>query len=445
MENETETQGQNYSKRIHTNDLLYIFAIILFMLSFFDLLGSLFNLSLSYAVFSEVFSYSNADRPYLTLLLNLAAQIGGICGFLILYRLRRIEPEEKTVPKGQFSLTIYSLHAVNTAFAISFVLAVRYILETVFKLSTDSPYESIQPTVSLTVEPLYLILFFSVLVVGAPVFEELIFRRTLIPLLERRGMSQLWALIFSSLIFSLQHTPSDLLAGSPGFAIVHLFVTLSGGLLLGFLYLRTRNVFWPIILHSLINGLSAAAQIADVRYNELNELILVLLFVLWAMIAMFVGFALMFYFSYQFLVHRRSLEKPVWIQIITDKNVNRAFLSKITIFSLIFILFMTGIPILFDGIAELYEPITVLALQTLFYVLLIGILGIYILQKNQPLTTPNFVSPSVQEWKIPFSKFVQKSISQPPRENQQRCTNCGNIRFPNAHFCAFCGAEIRDE
>jgi membrane protease YdiL (CAAX protease family) len=436
-------KNPNSSQNAQKIDYLYVFAILLLMLSFFDLGGNLFGFSISYAIFSNLVTFPESFRPFLNLLLNLSAQIGGILGFLVLYSKNRIEPEQRTAPPGQFGLTTYSLYAFNTAFAISALLGVIFILEDILKLSTASPYEAISPTVALTVDPLYLLLFFLVLTVGAPVLEELIFRRTLIPLLERRGLGQLWTLIISSLIFSLRHTPADLLAGSLGFAILHIFVTLPGGLLLGFLYLRTRNVFWPILLHALTNGMSAIAQIAEVRYTELNETFLVMIFGLWAMIAIMVGLGLMLYWGYQFINYRSLDQKPVWLQIFIDSNANRTSLNEFIKLAVIFILFMTGIPIIFEQIRsliesveqidDLFKPVMIYTVETLFYIVLIAILAIYISKKTQLTMTPLIVSTSLREWKKPSQTIFETTTT------GELCPNCGNVRSSEAKFCYFCG------
>ncbi|MHA2346719.1 MAG: CPBP family intramembrane glutamic endopeptidase, partial [Candidatus Hodarchaeales archaeon] len=357
--NRPEINSENINKSLTNNDFLYIFAVMLIILACFDLVGNIMGMGVWVLIRSEVLITTESNTSILNLLVNLGAQVGGILGFLILLSLKKLEPEEKTAPGGLHAFTTYNLHALNNAFAISVVLGLIYLLESVLGMTTESPYESIQPTLSLLDDPIYLLLFFGVLVVGAPVFEELVFRRTLIPLLERRGLGHFWVLVLSSLVFSLRHTPADLIDGSLGYAILHVFVTLPGGLALGFLYLRTRNVIWPIILHALINGLSGLAQIAEVQYNELGDLVLLTFVGLWAMAAVFIGFAAMLYFSYQFLLRRRDEIKPTWMQIIMDTSKNNRNLSKISRYLIIFILFTGGVPIIFSLLRENLLPPTI--------------------------------------------------------------------------------------
>jgi membrane protease YdiL (CAAX protease family) len=370
-----------------------------------------------------------------------------------------LEPEEKTAPGGLHAFTTYNLHALNNAFAISVVLGLIYLLESVLGMTTESPYESIQPTLSLLDDPIYLLLFFGVLVVGAPVFEELVFRRTLIPLLERRGLGHFWVLVLSSLVFSLRHTPADLIDGSLGYAILHVFVTLPGGLALGFLYLRTRNVIWPIILHALINGLSGLAQIAEVQYNELGDLVLLTFVGLWAMAAVFIGFAAMLYFSYQFLLRRRDEIKPTWMQIIMDTSKNNRNLSKISRYLIIFILFTGGVPIIFSLLRENLLPPTISSpsdidqllliyfVEIVFNLLIIFLAFLFIRNVTSPILKPVFVSSTLTliDKYIPQPYFSPRPQQIQEKQSRATCKECGNIILENAKFCAYCGVEYSEE
>ncbi|MGK7874754.1 MAG: lysostaphin resistance A-like protein [Xenococcaceae cyanobacterium] len=87
-----------------------------------------------------------------------------------------------------------------------------------------------------------LAIFFFTASVAAPVFEEIIFRGFLLPSLTR--YLPVWSAIFaSSLIFSIAHL---------SFSEVLPLTTL--GIVLGFIYTRSRNLLAPILLHSLWNS-----------------------------------------------------------------------------------------------------------------------------------------------------------------------------------------------
>lgn len=74
----------------------------------------------------------------------------------------------------------------------------------------------------------------------APIMEELLFRKTLIDRTAQFGEGV--ALVFSGLVFGLFH--GNLVQFAYAFFL---------GMLLGFIYIKTRNIVYPIILHMIIN------------------------------------------------------------------------------------------------------------------------------------------------------------------------------------------------
>jgi membrane protease YdiL (CAAX protease family) len=461
--NKPNSSSENTDHPLKSNDFLYIFAILLIILACFDLVGSLLGMGIWFMIRSELLTITESNSSILNLIVNLGAQLGGFFGFLILLQMKKLEPETKTAPQGQYAFTTYGLYALNFAFGMLIVVGSYIFLEELLGLSTDSPYESLSPTQSSLGDPVYIILFVGVLVVGAPIFEELVFRKTLIPLLERRGLGYFWVLLISSSIFSLRHTPADLLSGSIGFAIAHLFTTFLGGLALGYLYLRTRSVIWPILLHALINGLSVLAQIADAYYGPITEeTVDIGIFVylgLWAMAALLVGFAIMFYYSYQFFLRRKHAEKPIWMQILLDKGVIKENLVKISQYLIIFIVFTGGVPIIFEYIEDFVVPPTISTtadidlllatyfIEIAFYLIVLFAAVLFIRRLAGPVLKPKFVSstllkmdpydkrPSIRSWSPQMIDKPSKSV----------CTSCGNIILENAQFCAFCGHKFEEE
>jgi len=449
----TETQSQNSESKLSLSkkDLLYCFAIILLMLTAFDLIGNLIFLSISF-MSSFGFSYTEADIPILNLILNIGAQLGVVASFLILYQLRKIEPDEKTSPVGIHLFTTYALYALNIAFAFFIIVTIDSFLSDTLGLSTASPYEGIEPTLTLLENPLFVLLFLAVLIVGASISEELVFRRSLIPMLERRGLGQAWVLIISSIVFSLRHTPADYLSGSLGFAIIHFFGTMSGGLLLGYLYLRTRNILWPILLHALTNGVAAVAQISITVYNEgAGDMTLFLISGIWALIALGFGIVVFSYLVIQLVTKRDDIGKPVWLQIVTDLKIKTVILRDILILTVVFIFFSGGIPFLFEFVESILEwsgiiegsslGMLMVLIETTYYFIFLVALILFVFRKAQPIANPIFV-PTIVSSEPKYSSayaFVRRPAYQ---ENSGKlCKACGNAIIPNAKFCAFCGSK----
>lgn len=95
----------------------------------------------------------------------------------------------------------------------------------------------------------------------APIFEELLCRGVILELVRRRRGAWV-ACIVSALIFSAMHIEPQ--------SVLNAFVL---GMLLGYIYLRTRSIFAPIILHMLNNALAYMLLIFGLSDNTLSELI----------------------------------------------------------------------------------------------------------------------------------------------------------------------------
>lgn len=431
-------------KVIRRMDLLYPFAVILFMLSFFDLSGAFAILSVLTAIIVDVLGEpSEAMVTIINLLINLIAQISSIIIFVVLSRSNRVEPEEKSMPKGNFPLTTYLVYSLLIAFTFSLEI-INSLLESL-GLPEKSPYEAIEPTIELLEDPIFYILFFSTLVFGAAIWEELAFRRTFIPYLERRGMGTFWVLAISSLLFSLMHTPVDLLSGSVRFAIVHFFSTFAGGFALGFLYMRTRNILWPIFLHGLVNGVAGIAMIGIVRWDELNDVSLITLGGLWVLTALAVGAGTAVYVIIQLIRNSRSTNPPAWFRILTDFNVRPSRLLPVTLIALGFVGLEGGIPIIFDLVFQLigdqsqeFDVFRYL-IEIIYLGGLIVILSFFVYKKVGPLKEPDWVSdltfpePTVPSY--PHGYFT------PQPEIRNFCGSCGREFIPNTQFCVYCGQK----
>lgn len=93
-------------------------------------------------------------------------------------------------------------------------------------------------------------LMIFVAVVGAPIVEELVFRKAFFSLIKNQWV----ALVVSSLLFSLMHVVSE--TSFAGF-FINLLVYGASGVALGFVYIYyKRNIYAPIFVHALSNLVS---------------------------------------------------------------------------------------------------------------------------------------------------------------------------------------------
>ena len=430
---------------IQTEDLLYPFAVVLIMLSFSSLAGNLTILTFFITPIMEMLSTSEAMMTIAEIGLNLIAQAGTIIIFIILYRKGRVEAEEKRMPSSQsyIIILVYSLLIAFTFFMSTFVL----ILEE-WGFTFESPYEAFEPTLELLGIPIYYIMFFGMYAIGAAVSEELVMRRTFIPFLERRGLGTVWVLLFSSLLFSLIHVPADILSGSIGFTILHFFSTFAAGLALGFLYMRTRRIIWPIILHGLNNGVVAVAQIGLVRWEELGDFTLFSLYALFMMTMVVIGVGTAVAIVIQFFRYRNSPYPPAWLRILADSKIRSSRLFPICGLVLGFIFFEAGVPIIFDILLDLFRElgqgilILYYTVKSVYYGILVAMLGIFIYKRAGPLQEPDWVSdltfPETPALRYPYGYPLPVTVS------QNKCNSCGREIVPNNQFCVFCGTKIEN-
>jgi membrane protease YdiL (CAAX protease family) len=79
-------------------------------------------------------------------------------------------------------------------------------------------------------------------IILAPILEEFFFRGFAIEYLKKNGFSNWFIIVFTSLIFGLLHLP--------GIMQIHLFFMGAG---LAVVYLKEKNIVYPIILHMIFN------------------------------------------------------------------------------------------------------------------------------------------------------------------------------------------------
>ena len=104
---------------------------------------------------------------------------------------------------------------------------------------------------------LNIILLVSYIVIIAPIFEELLFRY--IALRDaRNNYKDKTAIIIISLIFSLMHT-----------GIITIIYTFLLGIILSHIYIKYKNIVYPIILHS-------SANLMSLLLNKFNLILLII-------------------------------------------------------------------------------------------------------------------------------------------------------------------------
>jgi len=252
------------------------------------------------------------DQTMASIQINLVGQIIGVIVTLLIlipfFGLKNVETKTPTLFR-----TIKVLGVA--CFALTLIMGLALILLflfTAFGISIEHSYGDFILGPEHLSNPWNIVLLFATATIGAAIFEELIYRRMLIPALEYRGMAPTAAVIASSLGFALIHVPNDLFNGSPGYVVTHFITTFTIGLMLGFVYVFTRSVIYPMIIHGFNNGISFTELIL-ISIDDINLLLIyagILLVLL--IIGIIVGvLALVWYFRDP---------PPAWVQTLRIKS-----------------------------------------------------------------------------------------------------------------------------
>ena len=154
-------------------------------------------------------------------------------------------------------LGVRRLHLPMILWGVVLLLVSGVVIEPLLELFPSAPYEAVQQTIGLGGWAI------MSTVVAAPILEEMLFRGLVFESCRER-LGKGGAVLISSLLFGLIH-------GIP-VQIVNAFVV---GLILGYIYLRTRSLLTVIVLHAINNALAyiSMAFFGDSGHVTLSDLI----------------------------------------------------------------------------------------------------------------------------------------------------------------------------
>jgi membrane protease YdiL (CAAX protease family) len=214
---------------------------------------------------------------------------------------------------------------------------------------------------------------------GVAISLEYLYRRTLIPLLEKRGMSPFFAVLTSSLAFALINIPFNLgfqfsILRESNLLIIYLsrynllnsllysfnlfFTTFLIGIACGIVYILTRNILFSIMVHCFVLLPYYLMQLFD--KNVILSSILGLLIIVLNISGLFIAFYTLYHSS-------KSSFYAEWITILKKKSlvdINRGLIG----FFIIFFGIIINI-VVFLGLLAEHAPVIV---PFLFHIVLIG-------------------------------------------------------------------------
>ncbi|MFX1513718.1 MAG: type II CAAX prenyl endopeptidase Rce1 family protein [Promethearchaeota archaeon] len=241
-----------------------------------------------------------------------------------------------------------SLKGYIAAFGVTFFIGIllQTVIDQIWKTMGWSTQQETPYDRYLEGEAVSTFLFFIVLVIVAPISEEIIYRGLLMRLLDDRGFSPFGTIVLSSLIFAAVHTEADITAGTFNYAITHFFGTFCIGLTLAAAYRYTKNLGVPILIHAINNGFAGISMLAiqgDYSVETENTILSILGMVILSMI---VAFFIILYLD------RKSI--PILLSDLNSglKNVLNA--EGAFIFGFVALVAIV-IPVSFDWISDIAE------------------------------------------------------------------------------------------
>ena len=432
--------------------LFFIFALqdvflyfILFVLNLFSVLSPAFDLK----------NLSESNQLFLTLFLNIVLDILPllILGILIHFNLYKFNKQKKQRQFGFKHIASIYLAVSGAAFGISVILLS---LAQSTGLQEQSSYQSIALD-SQNSNLLNIALLFILICVIAPIFEETVFRRQLIPTLEASGYGTFLSVILSSFIFGLAHSTNDIVNGNLLFTIDHLIITTSLGIGLGIIYATTRDLRWNILLHGFFNFYpSFITQIvllnSGTTTNNLTAQSLdpTLAFIsLLFLIQIIAGSILAIWL----LINRNTKIYPFFKQFSSpSRNIisRRGFYFTIIDFIGLFIIFLNIWAIIRDS--TLLEALARLTNSyTGYFLILLVNISVFILfclilfrnrknlQSIWSVTNPDIILP-VQNIYQPF--FIPNTYPPNPVFKTQLEGTATNNLYSAQKFCGYCGVYL---
>ncbi len=196
----------------------------------------------------KLLGLTNLNEDIKSLLVGLSVAIASILSYIYLFRY--YEKRE---------ITEFSRKGIVRNLGLGFALGVVLQSLIIFVIYIKGGYSIISVNPFLFIIPPFLMAFTS------SIFEETLFRGILFRIMEEK-LGSYMALIISAFIFGLLHlgNPNSTLSLGIGLAI-------QAGLLLGIVYIYSRNLWLPIALHFAWNFTQSAIFGANVSGNELSK------------------------------------------------------------------------------------------------------------------------------------------------------------------------------
>lgn len=251
------------------------------------------------------------------------------------------------------------------------IIFVRVIITILFTSSGNTPY-LIYPwfmnSYDRLLNPMILLQFILYQFVIIPIYAELLYRRTIIPLLEDRGLSPILAVILSSLGFCLLYLPGYYHPKDSIGTIFWFISTFLFGLATGLIYILTRNVLFSIFYAIIYYAYRLSGDIGTFFQNEF----LLTVHYLLSTIILIGGLILLIYVIWSLFFQRKSSVQ--WVNVIkttSGSKITRGLIGYFVI-SVLLVSFQLIVSNLFHAFLP-SDMLLIFAANTLFYLIAFSI------------------------------------------------------------------------
>ncbi len=220
---------------------------------------------------------------------------------------------------------------------------------------------------NLLSDPMVRILFLSYQFIILPIYIELLYRRTIIPLLEDRGLSPFFAVILSSLGFCLLFLPEYIQSTNYLGTFYWFISTFLFGLATGLIYILTRNILFSIFYAIVYYAYRLSGELGTFFQDEL----LLTMHFLLSIMVLTSGLILVIYVSWN-LYKRKSALK--WVNVIRTPSAPK--ITRGLIGYLIISVVLVSIQIIVPSLIETFLPsdmLLIFAANTFFYLIAFSI------------------------------------------------------------------------
>jgi hypothetical protein len=164
--------------------------------------------------------------------------------YYLLIHLPRLKVHDAEFRKGSKS----GFYTVGVFFCL--IVLIQQVIAKLYNFGfgdLELPLQSLFPLRLLNDDLFYFLVFLIYDIVLYSLFSEIVFRRTLIPTLEDRGLSPLHAVILAALGDGFIDLPAYFIIPNYPLDVYNFVIGISIGICAGLIYISTRNIIFPII------------------------------------------------------------------------------------------------------------------------------------------------------------------------------------------------------